>query len=213
MEVRNEGSVDVVFAIIDTINQNKDYLSEIDGAIGDGDHGVNMSKGFTLAAQRLKKEKITAFSEGLLVLGDVLMMDIGGSMGPLYGTIFTAMGESQRENDLIAPTEFSNMLIHMREELREISDASVGDKTLWDTLEPAISSYLEAVEHGRSFANALRELKAGAERGWLSTRDLEAKIGRASRLGERSKGHLDAGATSCKLILNSLADGFIGKLE
>lgn len=213
MKVINEGSVDIVFALIDTINKNKDFLSEIDGAIGDGDHGVNMSKGFTMAGQRLISDGVTSLSRGLLTLGDVLMMDIGGSMGPLYGTIFTSMGEALDSMDLIHEQAFAEMLNHTRKELREISDAKVGDKTLWDTLEPAIEDYLEALNEKKSFSEAMGALKSGAERGWQSTKDMEAKIGRASRLGERSKGHLDAGATSCNLILNCLADGMIRKMS
>lgn len=213
MRVENEKGVDIVQALVKTIKQNKEYLGEIDGAIGDGDHGINMAKGFTMAGKRLEEESISKFSEAMEILGEVLVMDIGGSMGPLYGTLFTAMGEACADKEFIDDKAFAEMLRIGKEELSEISTAQVGDKTLWDCLDPAIIAFNQALDNGKDFVSALAEMKQAAHDGWQSTEGMIAKIGRASRLGERSRGVLDAGATSCYLILACLADEFTKKVQ
>ena len=120
----------------------------------------------------------------------ILLNEIGGSMGPIYGTIFMDMAEAGEDLDDIGLEDFANMLAAGLSGLQGIVEAQVGDKTLVDTLSPAVDV-----------------LKAGAEAGRDSTKDLVAKFGRSSRLGERSRGVLDAGATSCCIILTAMADG------
>lgn len=201
----------IVLELVKTIQDNAAYLSEIDGAIGDGDHGINMSKGFTLAGERLGEQ--ADLSGGLRVLGDTLLTEIGGAMGPLYGTLFLEMADAcQGKTAIDAPT-FGRMLDAALAAVQDLGGAKVGDKTLMDTLVPAREAYAAALAGGDSFAGALQQMAAAAERGKESTRDLVAKIGRASRLGERSRGHLDAGATSCYLILKSLGDAMTARLS
>lgn len=199
----------IIRALIKTIQENRDYLSEIDGQIGDGDHGINMNKGFTMCAERLENEENITLSKALKTLGRVLLMEIGGSMGPLYGTFFIQMSKKCEGIDEINAVVFSDMLAASVEGLNNVGKAEVGDKTMMDTLIPAMNAYNTALEQGKDFTAALVELKIASENGKESTRDLVAKIGRASRLGERSRGVLDAGATSCNLILQSLADSMI----
>ena len=201
----------IVFEIIKTIQENKEYLSEIDGAIGDGDHGINMSKGFTICKSRLKGDE--GFSDALSVLGKVLLMEVGGSMGPLYGTLFLEMSKSIKGKDKIDLSIFAEMLESSVKGIQGLSNARVGDKTLMDTLIPAAETFRAAVEKGSSFAQGLHEMVAAAETGRDSTKEMVAKIGRASRLGERSRGVLDAGATSCCLILKSMAYATEGLLQ
>ncbi len=195
---------DIVLSLIRTIQDNAAYLSEIDGAIGDGDHGINMNKGFSLAEQRLPQGPV-ALAEGLSILGDTLLTDIGGSMGPLYGMLFMDMGDACQDQETIDSATFLAMLQAALAAIQSLGDAKVGDKTLLDTLVPALDAFEGAVRNGESFASALASMAAAAEAGKEATRNMVAKIGRASRLGERSRGHLDAGATSCNLLLQAFA--------
>ncbi|WP_312796536.1 dihydroxyacetone kinase subunit DhaL [Tianweitania sp.] len=202
----NSASGAIVLRMADRIVENRAYLSEIDGKIGDGDHGVNMAKGFGLAADRLKDGN-AGLGEALNTLGDVLMSEIGGSMGPLYGMMFTEFSEVIEGKEQIDPATFSAMLHKGVKGIQEVGSAKVGDKTLLDTFVPAIEAFDAANAEGKSFGEALDAFSAAAEKGRDSTVDMVAKIGRASRLGERSRGVLDAGATSCAIILTTLAEG------
>ncbi|AXD74661.1 dihydroxyacetone kinase subunit L [Salmonella enterica subsp. enterica serovar Java] len=195
----------IVSDLVHIIISHRDYLSEIDGAIGDGDHGINMSKGFALCGDKIRDKSLT-MSEGFDVLSDTLMEDIGGSMGPLYGSLFLGMANSIRNKSELNPQDFLDMLNSALNELRDISDAQPGDKCIMDALCPAISAFGSAVGRGESFYSALEKLKLATAEGRDSTRDMVAKIGRASRLGERSRGVLDAGAVSCCLLLTQLAE-------
>lgn len=208
----NSGGGAIVLAMAERIVENRAYLSEIDGKIGDGDHGVNMAKGFGMAADRLKGRD-ASLTEAMEALSEVLMGEIGGSMGPLYGMMFTEFAETLGKTEAIDAALFSAMLHKGLEGVQSIGSAKVGDKTLIDTLVPAIEAFDNAKDEGRSFADALGALAAGADAGRDSTIDLVARIGRASRLGERSRGVLDAGATSCALILGTLADGAKARLS
>ncbi|HXM03714.1 MAG TPA: dihydroxyacetone kinase subunit DhaL [Chthoniobacterales bacterium] len=195
----------LVLALVETIETNRGYLSEIDGAIGDGDHGINMSKGFALAKTRLAEQTISV-SDGLALIGKTLMTEIGGAMGPIYGTFFIQMSLQAKNKPAIDAEVFGAMLAAARKGVEELGGAKPGDKTIMDTLVPAQEKYQAATGTGSSFGQALQEMAGAAESGKDSTRDLVARIGRASRLGERSRGTLDAGATSCALILRTFAN-------
>ncbi|MBO9630834.1 dihydroxyacetone kinase subunit L [Shinella sp. WSJ-2] len=196
----------IVVSMAERIVENRAYLSEIDGKIGDGDHGVNMAKGFGMAAERLKG-KDASLAQSLDTLGTVLMTEIGGSMGPLYGVMFTEFAETIEGAEKVDAAAYSRMLHAGLAGIQSIGSAKVGDKTLLDTLVPAVEAFDAATADGKSFGEALEALVAAAEAGRDSTINLVAKIGRASRLGERSLGVLDAGATSCAIILKELSDG------
>lgn len=209
---KNTSGAPIVLSIADRIVENRAYLSEIDGKIGDGDHGVNMAKGFGMAAERLKGRD-TTLGDSFEVLGSVLMNEIGGSMGPLYGVMFTEFSERLDGQEDIGPDTFSSMLHAGLEGIQSIGSAKVGDKTLLDALVPAIEAFDGAIASGASFDIALDKLVAAAETGRDSTLNLVAKIGRSSRLGERSLGVLDAGATSCAIILKQLSVAIKSRLH
>ena len=209
---RNAGSGDIVLAIAHRIVENRGYLSDIDGLIGDGDHGVNMAKGFSLAAERLRG-KTRPLAVSLATVGDVLMTEIGGAMGPLYGTMFSGFADALDGVEEIDAAAFERMLRHGLEEVQSIGNAKVGDKTLIDALAPALQAFSATAAMRDDFAAALDALIVAAEKGRDGTIDLVAKIGRAARLGERSRGVLDPGATSCAIILRSLAEGAKAKLD
>ena len=202
----------IVDQLIKTIQEQRDYLSEIDGKIGDGDHGINMNKGFTMCEDKLKG-KTYNLSEGLSILGETLLDDIGGSMGPLYGMLFDEMAMACEDAEEIDAEVFGEMVTNAVEGLQEISPAKVGDKSLIDTLVPAKEAFIAAKEEGKEFAQCLEAMNEAAEKGWQSTKDLVANIGRASRLGERSRGVLDAGATSCYFIVTGIGKAAIGLLK
>ncbi len=208
----NATAGDILLAMADRIVENRAYLSEIDGKIGDGDHGVNMAKGFGMASERLKGKNLS-LAASLDTLGTILMSEIGGSMGPLYGVMFTEFAEKLEGVEAIDSATYSRMLHAGLEGIQAIGSAKLGDKTLLDTLIPAIEAFDAADAAGKFFAEALDALVAAAEAGRDSTLNLVAKIGRASRLGERSLGVLDAGATSCAIILKELSLGARSRLE
>ena len=209
---KNAAGKPVLMRMVKGIQDNKAYLGEVDGLIGDGDHGMNMNKGFSVFEERFKDEDIS-FSEGLDELGMILLNEIGGSMGPIYGTIFMDMADSAEEEEDITLEVFAKMLEAGLEGLYGIVDARPGDKTLVDTLNPCVECMKKAAAEGKDFAQALDEMKDCAETGKESTKDMVAKYGRSSRLGERSRGVLDAGATSCCIMLKAMADGMKSVLE
>lgn len=205
MQVISTGNgKEITLDLVNIIVSNREYLSEIDGAIGDGDHGINMAKGFNLCAKAIDDREVS-LGEGFEEISDALMEGIGGSMGPLYGSFFMGMSDSISGKAELSQSDFLAMLQNGLSELQDISTATVGDKCLMDTLIPAINAFEVATESGKSFKQALDAMQAAAVAGRDSTVDLVAKIGRASRLGERSRGVLDAGATSCCLLLCQLA--------
>lgn len=206
----NLGAGEIIREIAAVIVDNKAYLSELDGKIGDGDHGVNMAKGFGRAAERL--DGGGTLTDAMQVLSDVLMNEIGGSMGPLYGMMFSDMADALGATPDITAATFGAVLRAGLDSVQDIGAAGVGDKTMLDTLVPAVGCFEVATDRGKSFAEALAEMKQAAERGRDSTLDLVAKVGRSARLGERSRGVLDPGATSCCMILSGFADSIARRL-
>ena len=204
--IQNSNGRGILLRMVAAIQQNKQYLSDVDGLVGDGDHGMNMNKGFSMYGEQLG-EKETNFSDGLFDLGSVLINKIGGSMGPIYGTIFMDMSDAAEDAEEIGLNQLIGMLEAGLEGLYGIVDARPGDKTLVDTLYPALEALKAARDAGRAFPDALDDMKTAAEKGKDSTKELVAKYGRSARLGERSRGVLDAGATSCAIILSAMADG------
>jgi len=206
----NREGIRIVFDLIRAIQENKQYLSDIDGAIGDGDHGINMNKGFTLCRDELLANPDN-LTHGLKTLSKILVMKIGGAMGPLYGTFFKSLAAACDGVDAIDMAVFGRMLSSGREGIQKISDARPGDKTLMDVLLPAEAAYQAAAQTGEPFRVCLDKMAEAARQGRDATKDMVAKLGRSSRLGERSRGVIDAGAASCCLILEIIA-GTIGQL-
>lgn len=205
---KNSDGRKILEAMVLGIQINKKYLSDIDGLTGDGDHGVNMNKGFSVFKERCLGEEIS-FTQGLEELSGILFNEIGGSMGPIYGTIFSAMADEGKEYEELGSRELAQMLENGYRELTEIIEAKPGDKTIVDTLYPAVNALRQASETASSFKNALEKMKLAANEGKNSTKDMKARFGRSSRLGDRSIGVLDAGAVSCCILLESMADGII----
>src|SRR5210317_1972169 len=136
----NQQGAVVIDAIIKVIQDNTVFLSDIDGAIGDGDHGVNMNKGVSLAKERLGDQSYD-FTTGLKVVSDVMIDEIGGSMGPLYGMFFRQMFRVVRNQEFVDGEMFKDMLSRALSSIKDLGNAKVGDKTLLDTLEPSVEAF------------------------------------------------------------------------
>jgi len=204
----NDNGIVILDNLIRVIQENKQYLSDLDGAIGDGDHGINMNKGFTLCRTELEKNPGN-LAYGLNILSKILMMKIGGSMGPLYGKFFQAMSKTLDGKEMVTTDDVRTMFNNALGAIISISPAKVMDKTLMDSLIPAVESLNNSLNEGKTLPESLTSMKSAAEAGRDSTKDMVARLGRASRLGERSRGVLDTGAVSCCLILCTIADSII----
>ncbi|KAB8316710.1 dihydroxyacetone kinase subunit L [Tolypothrix campylonemoides VB511288] len=186
------------------IEQNKDYLTELDAAIGDADHGINMDRGFKKVMSQLPSVADKDISSILKAVSMTLISSIGGASGPLYGTLFlrasTAVGGKQELNE----QDMLGMLKAGLDGVLERGKAQLGDKTMVDVLSPAVIAFQQAVGEENSTLQAMQRTVAAAEQGMKDTTPMIAKKGRASYLGERSLGHQDPGATSSYLMLKSL---------
>ena len=204
----------VVRNLIDTINTNRAYLSEIDGLIGDGDHGINMSKGFTGCGTRLDKlgARANDLAASFEQLSEALMDDIGGSMGPLYGAFFRGFVSTLAPQKALDAALFADALTTAVANVQGMGNAKVGDKTLIDAMVPALNAFRAKLDAGGVFGDCLQAMSEAAAVGRDSTKDMQARIGRSARLGARSIGVLDAGATSCCLILQSISTSLQEKL-
>ncbi len=192
--------------LCDTIEQEKEYLSELDGATGDGDHGVNMSKCFRGVKAKLETSERSDVGAILGLVGMEVMNSVGGAMGALYGTMFLNLSMKSTGKAEAGINDLSEMFNHALDGILTIGKAKVGDKTLVDTLSPAVAVLDQAAKGGEPLEVALSSFEGAARSGMESTKELMARMGRASRLGERSIGHIDAGAASCYLILSAFAN-------
>lgn len=212
-EFSNQEGSQIVDRIIATIQRNKEYLSEVDSHGGDGDHGINMNKGFTFARQELDELPSYTMSDGLKVISHVLVNKIGGSMGPLYGSFFRGLSVASRKSETITNELMLEMLKKAYKNLSDLTDAKVGDKSLIDVLAPTVETYEKTLNAGGSFNECLSQSLTAAQSGVEATKEIPAKIGRASRIGDRSIGFQDAGATSCYLIIEAMVNTINELLE
>jgi dihydroxyacetone kinase-like protein len=187
------------------------WLSELDGASGDGDHGVNMRTGMRLADERV--EPGSSVSDALRKVGDTLLEDIGGAMGPLYGVFFLALADASAGREWIDAECALTMLSDGAAAVIDLGGAEVGDKTLIDVLVPTVGAFREALASGEGLAAALGTAADAAGRRRDATKYMVARIGRAARAGERSRGHIDAGAASCALILGAICSVFAENVQ
>jgi dihydroxyacetone kinase-like protein len=186
------------------VAENRSYLTKLDGAIGDGDHGTNMDRGMKKALERLEATDSDDIGASLKAVGMALVSSVGGAAGPLYGTFFMQMGQAaagRSELDLAGFTEAFDAGI---QGVVRRGKAEPGDKTMVDALVPALDALRQA--GGDDVAAALERAAQAAREGMESTVPMVARKGRASYLGERSAGHQDPGATSSHLLLKSAAD-------
>ncbi|MGJ3623911.1 dihydroxyacetone kinase subunit DhaL [Klebsiella pneumoniae] len=211
MSFLNKDGITIAIKMVEIIQNNKAWLSEKDGAAGDGDHGINMSKGFTFAQNKF--DPTMNMSKAFQVISQVLLEEIGGSMGPLYGTWLHSLGYESASHEVIDASVLNSMFTVALAELQKLTSATPGDKTMLDALVPATQALNAALAEGQGCVASLIKMKQGAENGFNSTRKMYPRMGRASRLGERSLGHPDAGAGSCMLLLCAFADTAISLIN
>jgi phosphoenolpyruvate---glycerone phosphotransferase subunit DhaL len=194
----------------EVIAERKEELTELDSAIGDADHGINMDRGMQSAVAKI--DDLTPGDVGglLKTVGMTLVSTVGGAGGPLYGTLFLQLGTATAGARELTEDAWSEALIAAVAGVQARGKAEPGDKTMLDALIPARDAMAGAVEEGASFADALHRSAAAAEEGMKGTIPLVARKGRASYLGERSAGHQDPGATSSFLLLKTAAERWGG---
>lgn len=194
------------------IEENKLYLSELDGAIGDGDHGINMSKGFKALNNKMSEINTDDISTILKTCGITLVSTVGGSSGPLYGTAFMKGALVTSNKTSLDVNDYINILHQALEGIKVRGKSNEGEKTLIDSLAPAIRAGKEALSCNKSDKEILNAISEAAKDGMEKTIDIMATKGRASYLGERSKGHKDPGATSMYLILDTITKSIVGEI-
>jgi dihydroxyacetone kinase-like protein len=192
----------------DAIASNKTYLTELDSAIGDADHGINMNRGMQAAVAKMEGVSGEDIGALLKTVGMTLVSTVGGAGGPLYGTLFIQMGAAAAGKSRLTPDEWAASLDSGIQGVIKRGKAEPGDKTMIDALLPALDALRSALAEGLSLADALKRSAAGAEEGMRATIPIVARKGRASYLGERSAGHQDPGATSSYLLLKTVAESF-----
>jgi phosphoenolpyruvate---glycerone phosphotransferase subunit DhaL len=189
------------------ISDNKDYLTELDSAIGDADHGINMNRGFKKVKEELPELAQSDIGSILKTTGMTLMSSIGGASGPLYGTFFMRSGMALAAKEELDCTAVLTLIKSGAEGIAQRGRPNRGDKTMYDVWAPAVECFEKTLrENGNDLMASLESSVKAAETAKTATIDMLAKKGRASYLGERSIGHQDPGATSSFLILNALLD-------
>ncbi len=191
------------------IETNKLYLSELDAAIGDGDHGLNMSKGFKAVVEKIEDLPEDDLGNILKSSGMTLVSTVGGASGPLYGTAFMKAGAIFLKKSTMDINDFLEILQVALDGIKMRGKAIEGEKTMIEALSPAIEAGKKAIDQGKTTKEILILIRDAAKEGMEHTKNIIATKGRASYLGERSLGHQDAGATSMYLILNTITEELV----
>jgi dihydroxyacetone kinase-like protein len=188
------------------IHENNQYLTQLDSAIGDADHGANMDRGFKAVSAKLASMENADIGTILKTVGSTLVSTVGGASGPLYGTAFLRAGMATSGKHELETADIIGMLEAATEGIRARGKAQQGEKTMLDALYPALVAGKQAQIEAAPLPQVMEQMAAGAEEGMKKTIPMLATKGRASYLGERSIGHQDPGATSSWLLLKSLAE-------
>lgn len=186
------------------VRAERDHLVQLDAAIGDGDHGTNMVRGFDAVVQALDAEPDAPPGRLLILAGRTLVSTVGGASGPLWGSALRSGGRVLGDRPTFTGPDLVEVLAAALASVKDLGTAAVGDKTMVDALERAVERLREKVHAGAGIGDAVEAAAEAAEAGMRATIPLQARKGRASYLGERSIGHQDPGATSTALIVRAL---------
>jgi dihydroxyacetone kinase-like protein len=192
------------FALL--VAENRDYLTELDAAIGDADHGSNMDRGMRAAVAALDASPPETCGALFSKVGMTLVSTVGGASGPLFGTLFLRIGSTLGDDESAAPLEVAAALRAGLDGVVDRGKAAPGDKTMYDALAPAVDALDEALAAGTDLAAGLKQARDAAAAGRDATTPMLARKGRASYLGERSVGHQDPGATTVALLLEAATE-------
>ena len=202
--IRQQQIIDWIDNFTAVIAENKDYLTELDAAIGDADHGINMNRGFQKVSEKLPTVIDQDIGTILKTVSMTLISTVGGASGPLYGTFFLKASAVAAHKEELTPEELVKLLQAGLEGVIQRGKAQLEDKTMIDALSPAVDAFEQSLANNDSVVAGLQKAVNAAEEGMKKTIPLIARKGRASYLGERSIGHQDPGATSSYLMLTTL---------
>ena len=194
-----------ISAINQSINDNADEVAELDRAIGDGDHVVNLQRGLEALDKISDDLSQLEWSPALMEIGMSLMSTMGGASGSLFGTLFISMAKASKDKTLDF-TVFAQVFKQGVEAVKQRGKADLGEKTMLDSLIPVANSLIADANNHIDLSQALDNAKAAAIAGMESTKEMIATKGRASFLGERAVGHIDAGARTSQLMICAIAD-------
>jgi phosphoenolpyruvate---glycerone phosphotransferase subunit DhaL len=206
MSVSKQDLVRWVDALQQVFAENREMLTNLDAAVGDGDYGDSMDRGFTAAQAELSAHPPPDLRSAFQSVSAVLIRTMGGSAGPLLGTFFLRAGAACAGKSELAPADVVALFQAGVEGLQQRGKAALGDKTMLDALLPAVDAMRGAVEAGNGLAEILERGAAAAETGMQATKTMQARKGRGSYLGDRSVGHQDPGATGAHLLLKAAAE-------
>ena len=206
MSITRDDTLNWVKAIAGVINEKSTYLTELDAAIGDADHGANMDRGFKAVMNKLPEISDKDIGTIFKTVGMTLISTVGGAGGPLYGTFFLQVGMKTAGKMELSLTDWADALEAALNGVVMRGKAELGDKTMVDALTPAVAALKQSISESQPIHKALELSAEAAKKGMEGTVPLVARKGRASYLGERSAGHQDPGATSSFLILKTAAD-------
>ena len=187
-----------------SVRAERDHLVQLDAAIGDADHGINMTRGFEAVVQALGADNGSPPGRLLIIAGRTLVSTVGGASGPLWGSALRSGGRVLGDQTTFDGAQLAEVLSAALASVKDLGTASLGDKTMVDALEPAVETLKSRLAGGESLAQAMDAAATASETGMRATIPLQARKGRASYLGERSVGHQDPGATSTALIMRAL---------
>jgi dihydroxyacetone kinase-like protein len=206
MHITAEHVIKFIERVATTIKAQRDYLTQLDSAIGDSDHGVNLDRGFTTVLTKLPGVADKDIGAILKTVGTTLVSTVGGASGPLYGTAFLRAGMATGDRFELGAADVIAALEAALEGIQSRGKSTRGEKTMIDSIGPGIDALKAANAAGDDFVSALRKGVAACEAGMQATTPMLATKGRASYLGERSIGHQDPGATSAYLMAQALLD-------
>jgi phosphoenolpyruvate---glycerone phosphotransferase subunit DhaL len=200
-----ESTLAVVQEMAAAMEEHRKHLTQLDSAVGDGDHGNNMHRGFQAALERLEGTDPQTPSDALKAVSMALVNKVGGAAGPLYGTAFLRASTALSSKEDLSPEDVAGALEAALGGIKQRGKAEVGDKTIVDALEPGAEAAKEVASSGGGAGEVLRAAAEAAGEGAEATVPLTARRGRASYLGPRSAGHMDPGARSTYLLLDAAA--------
>lgn len=199
--------IKIILAICDNVEKEKDYLSELDRATGDGDHGVTMSIGWSAVKEKISTvDENLAFDKICMQVASSFLSAVGASAGPLYATALMRGGAKLKDLTVINSSQLSEFFDAAANGIQERGKANLGDKTMLDVWLPTAKKIKEISSSTDDIIEILRQGSSTANETMLSTKDMLSKKGRSSKLGERSRGHIDPGAASSALIFKTFHD-------
>jgi phosphoenolpyruvate---glycerone phosphotransferase subunit DhaL len=213
MRITAEQVIRFIEGVAARIKEHRDELVQLDSAIGDADHGINMDRGFTMVLEKLPTVADKDIGTILKTVGMTLVSTVGGASGPLYGTAFIRAGMALADRYELTPAEVVAALEAALEGIMARGKAQRGEKTMVDAIGPGVDVLKEAQASGEDFVSAMRRAVAAAEAGMKATIPMLATKGRASYLGQRSIGHQDPGATSSFYIAQVMLETIEGIQE